>query len=150
MDPLSVSASIVGILAAAAKVAEILGPIVSNVKDAPRVFASVVAEVNDMRTVLSSLQQFLLNLASVLPGRTALIQLDELIVTLTDAVLNYSELEALLPSLGVTSGSQPSKKSRLRWVMKQTTIQGSLEKLQRNKSSLSLILNILQWYILLL
>lgn len=114
MDPLSVTASIVGLLAAAGKVGETLTPVVSNFKDAPRAIDSVAAEVQDFRTILSSLQQFLLNLGSASPRRVALIQLDQVIVTLTDSVLTFSELEAVVLPLQAPPGSEFLIKSRFK------------------------------------
>lgn len=146
MDPLSVTASIVGILGAAGKVAEVLGSVVTNIKDAPRVFTTITTEVNSLRIVLSSLQQFLVNLTSASPHRVALIQLDQLIVTLTDSVLTFSELETLITPLDVPPGCQFLLKDRLKWLMKESAILGISEKLQKHMSSLSLMLNILQWY----
>lgn len=55
MDPLSVTASIVGILGAAGKVAELLRFIISTAKDAPQVVAALACEINEVQAALSSL-----------------------------------------------------------------------------------------------
>src|SRR4051812_28876466 len=118
MDPLSVTSSIVGILAAAGKVAEIVEPYISSTKDAHKIAISVYSEVNRIRAVLHSLQNFLTSLSnpSASPARAGLIQVDQLVVTFTDGVLIFSELETMLGPLKMGSeGSQLQIWQRLQW-----------------------------------
>jgi hypothetical protein len=64
-----VAASIIGILAAAGKVAETLTPIISVLKDVNKHTAIVLAEVNASRTILSQLHTYLHDL-DALPGHS--------------------------------------------------------------------------------
>jgi len=145
MDPLSVTASIVGIIAAAGKVVELVGPVVRGIKNAPGALRDVYAESTDIQAILSSLQPFLCNLSSVAPARLALIQLDQLIVTFTDAVLAFSELDLLLEPLQAGIGQALPFLTRAKWVTKQGRICDIVARLQRHKATLSLMLNIIQW-----
>jgi len=147
MDPLSVTASIVGILAAAGKLSELLRSIISTAKDAPQVVAALVCEINEVQAALSSLQTLLTDLSSAPPRRAALIQLDQLIVTLTESVLTFSELETIITPLAVSKGQKFPLRTRLKWTRIEDNCLKMVERLQRHKASISLMLNILQWYI---
>jgi hypothetical protein len=147
MDPLSVAGSIVGILAAAAKVIEIVEPYVTSTKDAPKIAVSVYSEVNRVRTVLSSLQDILENLSnpSISPTRAAFVQIEPLIVTFTDGVLIFSEMESVVTPLMPPDKSQGLPlMQRLQWAAKKNTISNILDRLQRFLISLSAMLNIFQ------
>ena len=148
MDPLSVAGSIVGILTAAAKVIEIVEPYVSSTKDAPKIAVSVHSEVNRVRAVLSSLQSILQNLSSpsTTPSRASFVQIDQLVVTFTDGVLIFSELESIVAPLMPPDQKQALPiRQRLQWAAKKNALSNVLDKLQRFLVSLSAILNIFQW-----
>jgi hypothetical protein len=145
MDPLSVTAGIVGILAAAGKVGELLHGTISTTKDAPRVLIALACEVKEVQAALSSLQNLLSDLTSAPTHRTALIQLDQLIVTLTEAILTFSELETTIAPFSLPQGAKLPLKSRLKWTRAESSCVKFVERLQRHKASISLMLNILQW-----
>src|SRR5689334_2412527 len=100
MDPLSVAASIIGILAAATKVVELLKPVISGVTEAPKNASVLCSRVENSRTVLAALQKLFNNLNATPRKRKELIPLDHLIIALTNGVLLFSELEALVLQLG--------------------------------------------------
>jgi hypothetical protein len=145
MDPLSVTAGIVGILAAAAKVGEVLHSTISTAKEAPHVLRTFASEVQEVQAALSSLQILLADLSSTPTHRTALIQLDQLIVTLTESVLTFSELETAIAPFLVPHGAKIPLRSRLKWTRAENSCFKIVERLQRHKASISLMLNILQW-----
>jgi hypothetical protein len=150
MDPLSVTASIVGILAAAGKISELLHIVLSSAKEAPKIVTALVSEIEDVRSAFSSLQDLLANLSSAPPRRTALIQVDRLIVTLTETVLTFSELETIVIPLAVPKGQKFPLRTRLKWTRVEGDCARMVEKLQRHKASVSLMLNVLQWCVTLL
>jgi hypothetical protein len=145
MDPLSVAASIVGILAAAGKVSELLQAVIFTAKDAPQVVNALLCEVKEVQAALWSLQILLDDLSTSPPRRTALIQLDQLIATLTEAVLTFKQLESILEPMGVSGDQKFPLRTRLRWTRTGSTCLKIVDQLQRQKTSLSLMLNILQW-----
>jgi hypothetical protein len=145
MDPLSVMASVVGLLTAAAKVSSILSAIKLSVKDAPQLVNHVLSEVKEVEISLSAIHKFLQGVASAPRQRIALIQLDQLIATLTEAVLTFSELEALVTPLAMQS--KVPTMERVKWALKEETVSSVMQRLQRHKSSLSLMLNIVQWLV---
>jgi hypothetical protein len=119
MDPLSVTASVVGLLGAARQIASILYKVQSGLKD---------------------------GIDSAPRRRISMIQVDQLVATLSDAVLTFSELEALVHPLATVS-LNPSLVERMKWVWKEDTIGNIMLRLDRHKASLTLMLTIVHWYI---
>ncbi|KAL8709060.1 MAG: hypothetical protein Q9225_007504 [Loekoesia sp. 1 TL-2023] len=141
MDPISVSASVLGLLGAAAKVTEVLTNYVHGVKDAPRLARRVITEVEDLKLCLQRLQEFVVSDRSASRSRKAMIMVDQLCVVLTSCVMTFSELEYALEGLKPRN-SMPLG-NRLRWIAKEQTISRLLQRLQSSKLSLNLILTTL-------
>lgn len=148
MDPLSVAASIVGILAAAAKVAEILEPYVSASKDAPKLARTVHSEVSRVRIILEPLKELLQevsNPSSPAASYASYIRVDHLIVIFTDGVLLFSELETLIRPFRDSVNAQLQLRQRLLWASKRNAISEVLKRMHSFLTSLSALLNVLQW-----
>ncbi|KAK5992887.1 hypothetical protein PT974_06309 [Cladobotryum mycophilum] len=145
MDPLSVTTSIKGLISAASLVAKLLGPYVSATNGTPQIAFRVHEEVNATRVILSGLQSLAQNLASSPAPYASLIQVDDIVAILTDAVLLFSELESFVGSLPPCdlATHRPSLLSRLTWANKENDLEGLLKRLQGVKGSLSLVLMIL-------
>jgi hypothetical protein len=141
-EPLSIITSIAGILTAAARVANILG----RVKDAPESISTVLVEVNHIRIVFTALQKFLDKTSCLAPQRAALIQVDDVIVILTQTVLVFSELETLVQQYSEQdiAGRLPAWR-RVTWAWQQPAVSRLVNQLHRHKTSLSLMLQIIQW-----
>jgi cell division control protein 24 len=152
MDPLSVSASIAGLLSAAGTISKVLGPYIAAAQDVPKIAAQVSAEVHEATIILSALDKLAQNMASVSVQRAALVSIDQVVAVLTDGVLVFSDLEASVGRLppGTSSVTRMDIWSRLQWARKELEFIALLSRLQGFKSSTSLILNILQrhvpWY----
>lgn len=146
MDPLSVAASIAGILSAAAQIGKALGPYASAAKETPQITAHVQSEVLAASIILSSLQHLTQNLASVPARNASYIGVEQVVAVLTDGVLLFSELETAvqkLPPHDPGSLKLPLR-ARLQWARKEGTFSTLLIRLQAFKSSITLILTILQ------
>ena len=142
MDPLSVTASVAGILKAAVEVVSIVG----TVKDAPESARSIMVEVTHIKIVISALQKFIDRSTRLDAQRAALIQLEDVIVILTQTVLVFSELEAIVKSLSLNGGVGLSGlRGRIAWTWQQTAALRLASQLQQHKTSLSLVLQIMQW-----
>ena len=139
MDPLSIMASVTGILTAAAKVASVLGA----VKDAPNSISKVLIEVIHIKIVFSALQNFLDRTLRLAPQRAALIQLDDIVVILTQTVLVFSELETFVRPL--LAHGRVSRWQQITWTWEQSGASRLVNQLQHHKTSLSLMLQIMQW-----
>lgn len=141
MDPLSVIASITGILAVAAKVASIL----TQIEGASSTISALLTEINHVKVIFTSLQNFLDRTRRINSARAALIQIEGVVTILTQTVLIFSELETVVNPLA--SQGTPSAWQRLTWASKETAALRLVNQLQRHKASLSLILQIIQWYV---
>ncbi|KAL9601093.1 MAG: hypothetical protein Q9179_002981 [Wetmoreana sp. 5 TL-2023] len=141
MDPISVAASILGLLGAAAKVSEVLSDFVKGVKDAPRLAHRVSTEVEDLTLCFRRLQTLITSEGLGRRSRAAMITIDQLLIVLTHCVVTFSELEAVLDGLKTRNPIFVS--ARLRWVAKEQTISRLLQRLQSSKASLNLVLTTL-------
>jgi Fungal N-terminal domain of STAND proteins len=145
MDPLSVAASIVGILAAAAQVSANVSTLVEKSRKAPKHIRKVKDEVDTIRSILHQLQALLLGSAKTSRARTSLILVDQVVVTLTACVSTFSELDVIVGTLVLDE--KLGLMDRLRWGTKAAAIDESLKDLQIQKSTLTLMLTILTWYV---
>ncbi|KAF4634125.1 hypothetical protein G7Y89_g3974 [Cudoniella acicularis] len=142
MDPLSVMASVVGLLAAAGQVASILSNVRSSIKEAPRSIDRILPQVNELQSCFSAIHNLLIGIETAPTRRISMIQVDHLRATLTEAVLTFSELEELLTPR--VPGSDISMLERIKWAWNEDTVSSIVGRLERHKSSLSLMLNIVQ------
>jgi hypothetical protein len=138
MDPLSIAMAVVGLLTAAGKVGSILGHL-GQMRDAPQTFRNVRAEVAQTETALASIQR-LLGRLDCPDQRRGLIQVDELRITLADAMMDFSSFETFLSGLPTGNGW-----SALYQAKNLKTIDGHMVRIQRHKMSLTFMLTILQW-----
>ncbi|EWZ00220.1 hypothetical protein FOYG_00108 [Fusarium oxysporum NRRL 32931] len=144
-DPLSVSASIAGLISITVEAVKFLSPYVSAAKETPQVAAHVYSEVQSTQVILMGLQSLTKNLGSVKVQHAALIGMNQVVAILTDGVLLYSELHKELQSLRAKDGAEKVPlRGRLQWVWKESTFVTLLNRLQSFKSSMTLVLMILQ------
>jgi hypothetical protein len=147
-DPLSVGASIVGILSAAGKISELLEAVISSAKEAPQFIANLKFEVDDVRAAFWSFKGLIALLETAPSHRTALVPLDQLVITLTETVITFSKLADTINPLIVPEGQKIPLRTRLKWTRAEGNCKNLMEKLQRLKTSVSLMLNILQWCVI--
>ncbi|KAH0539020.1 hypothetical protein FGG08_004414 [Glutinoglossum americanum] len=133
-DPLSVAASVVGLLAATAKVSNSLGGFISNSINAPSLAIAVRTEINDINTVVSELQPFIDRTERPEASRESMIEVDRFLATLTAVVYTVSELEKVVDSL--KKNGEMSILDRMKWAWKKPAIAQLIQRLQaHNKSS---------------
>ena len=116
MDPLSVSASIAGLLAAAAAVTGML----HKVARAPKFAESVHFEVIDIKVCLRQLQSFINATTIASQSQKSLIMVEDLVVILTRCVTIFLNLKRVLGSL--KADLLTSTMEKVRWVLKQRSI----------------------------
>ena len=144
MDPLSISAAVVGLLTAAAQVSAILITATRNVRNAPKHAQIILTEVNEITIILHQVQSFLNGATAVNRSGASLILVEQVIVVLAGCVMTFSELETVLNSLK-TEGSLDTI-DRMKWVRKDSTITAIIQRLQNHKISMNLMLTILARY----
>lgn len=140
-DPLSVAASITGLVMAGTQIATTVGKFVSTAIGAPALAQIVHTEVHDFVIVLSSLQPIILGSVNSI-SRTSLIDVDELIITLSSCMCTLADLEKEVDSL---ASDTMDVRTRLKWAWAESTLSGLTQRLQNHKASLNLMLTILTW-----
>ena len=146
MDPLSVIASVAGIITTAGEAVKILSPSVTATNDAPQIAGQLLSEIVATQAILSGLQQLAGNFSQANSQYASLIRVDQLITVLTDGVLIFSELYAILGSLPPVESSTLMSRlwTSMQWVWKQGYLTATYGKLQSFKLSINCILSILQ------
>ncbi|KAM5358563.1 hypothetical protein ACJZ2D_015177 [Fusarium nematophilum] len=146
MDPLSAIASVAGIATAAGEVAKILGPYITASSDAPKIAAQISSEALATQTILSALEQLASNFSAGNAKYASLIEVDQLVAVLTDGVLIFSDLEAVLQTLPPAEPMSPGGRlwSPMQWVRKKGSLTALFTRLQAFKLSVNCILSILQ------
>ena len=141
MDPLSIIASITGILAAAFKISNATSALISGWKDAPNSLHSIVSEMAALSTCLAQLRPFLSRREIAPKSRMAAISVEQIVIIASSCVLAVSELQKTLDSL---EPEKPlSKMVKLRWSSYEKKINMLRSRVQASTSSLNLVLTVL-------
>lgn len=148
MDPLSVSASIVGILTAAAAVSSVITTFINDTKGAPKLAQTVLNDVNGLSAALGHLETYLLGAACASRSRPSTVLAEQLLVSSAECVATFSEFEEILGTS--KKGAEMGALDRMKWASKQSRIADIPQRLQMNTSMLTLMLTVGQWYEILL
>ena len=143
MDPLSVVAAVVGLLGAGAKISSSLDSLISSTQDVPSLAVSAHQEVTDITAALTLLQTYISGQMQIRTERESLILLEHVLTTLTGCVTTYSDLQTVLD--GLKKGDDLTVFDRVKWLRNQTRVTTIVQRLQNHKSSMTLMLSILQW-----
>ncbi|KAH6627481.1 hypothetical protein F5144DRAFT_603745 [Chaetomium tenue] len=138
MDPLSITAAVVGLLTAAAKVNALLEGL-SSVRNSPTTIKDVQNEVRHSEIALRAMQRLLHRLDAASPRRE-MIQVDDLRVALADAMLAFSEFQKMLERLAIRTRVRVA----ISWAKYSKQLDEHLQRIERYKSSLLFMLSILQ------
>ncbi|KAF8545266.1 hypothetical protein BDD12DRAFT_811209 [Trichophaea hybrida] len=138
MDPLSVAASLSGLLSAANKITQTF----LSLQDAPRLARSVTAEVTALSAIFAQLNTFLRHTTQ----RMSMTTVEQFVTTLTHCVLTFAELEEVIDvcmcSDAEGGGSVIGLWNRAKWTARQDTVKEILADLQTQKVSLNLMIGI--------
>ena len=149
MDPLSITVSVVGLLRATAGAVQTLQQIWISFSDAPKTVQNILAEVTGISACLGQLQSFFVNLETIHRSRAALLMVDQVVVSLTECVSVFSELQQLLGKIKKKAiKAQPMLESisaRLKVVSHEQESKDILVRLQSSKSTLNLMLATITW-----
>ena len=141
MDPLSASANVLGLSAAARRVTLVLVTAVKGIKDAPRQVQAVLTEVTEITLILSQMQSFLNGETAVTKTGASLVLVEQVIVVLSGCVIMFSELESVLDDLKTECHLDAI--DGMRWARNDSIITGTIQRLQNRKASMNLMLTIL-------
>ena len=145
MEPLSVAASITGVIAVAAKITKLLTDFIKKNANAPNAAHSIVSESQELIICLAQLSPLIQGRSDneELGSRRAAISLEHLVIATSSCVMAFSELEMALDSFNL---DQPlSTITRMRWAKEESKITGLLSRVRASTSSLNLFLTIMTW-----
>lgn len=143
MDPLSLTATLVGLIAAAQQGYSLLTSFVGGVKSAPDSARSTLREVSDIYLCLKQLKDFLMEGRVAPRSQMCSIMVEQVVVVLTNLALLFSELQEVIDDLG---SEQPVRIiDRIKWLSKEGDISKLLLRLQASKASLTLMVTTLTW-----
>lgn len=168
-DPLSVVASIAGLVQISAKIISIATQLYSSAKDAPTSINQIKVEMQQMHLIFLQVQKLMLGYEKKMKRhKLSLLPLHHLLTILTGCVLAYSSLDKKLSEVaGLADGctSDPEVNPTINQHAGSTTVAGSLvmrikwalwkeseaaeviANMQNHKSSLNIMLTIIQGYV---
>jgi len=155
-DPLSIAASVAGLITISAHVVGIAKELFDKVKDAPETMMRVREEVESMQPIFCQVQLILIGTGSGLNrGKLTMITVHNLMATLTGCVIIYSKLEKKVNEVcgfnDPTTATATWKRAgviadRVKWgLWRHEEALSIIEDLQRQKLSWVLMLTILSW-----
>lgn len=142
MDPLSVAASVTGLMMAGTQITALL----QRLLDAPSIAQAVEVEISHFVAVLSQLQPFVTGVSSAHQSRTSMVDVQQIQLILTGSVFTISELQAVVGTICQGSAGGIGFRDRVKWLWAESNITQLLQRLRDHKSSLTLILTLLTWY----
>ncbi|KEY73482.1 hypothetical protein S7711_07506 [Stachybotrys chartarum IBT 7711] len=143
-DPLSIAASVAGLLTLAGGIYSFLSDVIDSIETAPQAFQRFLSEVSLTQMTLASMSDIITAFLDIPMSRRAMLQLDHLVLAVTSAVLTLSDLELFLSQWPALSRSSISPLTRMRWSRQENKAAKLLERLRETRVALSLVLNVLQ------
>ena len=155
-DPLSIAASIAGLITLSAQIVGIAKELFDKVKDAPESMVRVREEVESMQPIFCQVHLLLNGSGSGLHcGNLTMISIHNVMATLAGCVIVYSRLEEKVNEVcGFDNPTSSWRRAgviagRVKWGLwrhEETLVM--IEDLQRQKLSLNLMLTILSWLVI--
>ena len=142
MDPLSIAASVVGILAVTGKLTSGLIDFIRRERNAPTSMHGIVSKLSALRACLTQLQP-LVQASQVSNSRASHVSVEHVIIINTSCVLTLSELDRMMDSFKLQRPFSPLDK--VRWAKNEPKIRELLSRVRASQSSLNMILAILTW-----
>ena len=144
MEPISIAASIYGLIEAGKKTIQLITTMI----DAPQTALNVLREVQTLQVIFRQVQGLISGRGQQSISGRERISLDDLVFTLTSCVCLFSELDAALESLGArTVGQKLTTWGKAKWAAKEGSIEKILRNLQMSKISLQCMMSIYLWFV---
>ncbi|KAL8782433.1 MAG: hypothetical protein Q9195_009641 [Heterodermia aff. obscurata] len=144
MDPLSMIASVTGLLAVIAKVTTTVNDIAKKIGNAPDSIRDLINETSDLSVCLVQLQPFVRGIQSPAASRAAAISVEQVVAIVTSCVLNMSRLEEIIDTLWSRRPLTALDKVAvgIGWARRETEINRLMLRIRASGRSLNLILTI--------
>lgn len=119
--------------------------LINKFGDVPQSLKDIQFEVKSLNIIISGLEMFVERTSSISPTRAALIPVQDVVTIVTETVLVYNDLEGAVRSWSSESNFIARRRSAL-GRGDASAARRVVNQLQRHKTSLSLILQIIQWW----
>ncbi|KAI1378113.1 ankyrin [Hypoxylon crocopeplum] len=139
-DPLSMAASIAGVLALAASTARALITLIQDISDAPEDILHIRRDVQNLSAVLGSIQEMCARY-DLRPEEMTLVE--SLTAYLSLCQDSMQAIQTLLVPLAYKGSGRKSPMRMVGWVMRKGEIKGLRERLQEGKASLNITISAL-------
>ena len=143
MDPISVAASIVGLMGAASKISETLIKLIRSARSVSKLAQELLSEISNISASLRLLQRYLVDNQAVPRSNGNLLSIEDIVITLSNCVMVFSELEKVFDSLKPMRPLRPGRV--IQWLWKEHDIQQLLNRLKSSQMSLNLMLTTMTW-----
>ncbi|OTA98246.1 hypothetical protein M426DRAFT_117234 [Hypoxylon sp. CI-4A] len=140
-DPLSIAAAVAGLLQLSASVYQSISKFIAKLKNAPLCAYDLRLTLFDMRLALGSISHLIDSFQETPPRRKAMVQLDHLILCITQSVLVFSNLERFVNIWA--ERAQSSLWQKWRFINQEEKLKEFNIKIQQQKISLNLVLSVL-------
>jgi hypothetical protein len=144
MDPLSVAASVAGLLALAGKITSVLST-ASSARTASITATHILNETQSLKYIFTQLKNLMSHPTLARHDRLGMVSVDELVAMLTGCVMVFSELDEELKGLG--ENDEMGYWDRFKWEQKESTLKKIIERLAVHKASLNFMLTLLVWWV---
>lgn len=145
IDPLSIASGVVGLLTASATVIKRLDSAKTLVKDAPKTITWAKAEVSDVRSAIDRLNDLFQEFESLPRSAKVAVGVQEAVVAVEGLVFSFDWLLEILKPFNVENPTTLPKWDKMKWLRVQDDVVKHVSRIQTQKGSISLMLNILQW-----
>jgi len=157
-DPLTVTAAVLGLVAKSAQLGLLSKKLYDSAKDAPESMVHIQQEIDDLHSIFVEMGSFIQGTAKKGASKRSLsmIKLNHLMTILSSCALVVSKLEKKLNEVAGLVDPTTQKPARglqctvgrIKWAFwKEAEVGVLLEDLQRHKSTLQLMLSMIQWYL---
>lgn len=164
-DPLSIAASVAGLVGITIQIAQLAKQLYDSGKDAPKSILRIKEEMDNLNIIFCQVEALIGSRSRNRPSKSRLtmVPLHHLATILTGCVLYYSELDKKLsevaglkpPATGPNTQANPQRSRsatgllvRIKWsIWTEAEVAVIIENIERQKSSLHLMLTIFNWYV---
>jgi len=140
-EALAIAASVAGLLTIASQIYTTVRGLASSIANAPQSAIATLKTIGDMKLALALLKDLIDEIADLPPERKAMIRLDHITITFSHCMATLSELESLV----LDCHSFGNYVDRVIWARREDKVMALLPRLESQKSSLSLMVSLLQW-----
>ncbi|KAI1077467.1 P-loop containing nucleoside triphosphate hydrolase protein [Whalleya microplaca] len=141
-DPLSIAASVAGLLTLSSSIHKVISTYIARTVNISQSVFALLLNVSEMRLALTSVSNLVDSFVTLPPRRLSMVQLDHLVICITGSVLAFDDLQKFMgtwPEDALSFGWR-----RWRWARQEGKMLTLTDRIQQCKTSISLVLNILQ------